>query len=109
VVGFAIHNTTEGLAIVTPLAGGRPAIGRLALLGAIAGGPAILGAVVGSTAYQPAVAALLLGVGAGAVAQVAIKLLPLLRDATGRTLTPLTASSLVGGVGFLYATSLLVG
>jgi hypothetical protein len=109
VVGFAIHNTTEGLAIVTPLAGGRPSLTRLAALGAIAGGPAILGAVVGSTAYQPALAALLLGVGAGAVAQVAIKLLPLLRDSAGRTLTPLTASSLVGGIGFLYGTSLLVG
>ena len=43
VVGFAIHNTTEGLAIVAPLAdSGR--LGRLVMLGLIAGAPAILGA-----------------------------------------------------------------
>ncbi len=55
VVGFAIHNTTEGLAIVAPLArsGEHPGLGRLALLGAIAGGPAILGAIIGATAYDP--------------------------------------------------------
>jgi zinc transporter ZupT len=108
VVGFAIHNTTEGLAIVTPLAEQRPRLGRLALLGLIAGGPAIIGAIIGSTAYQPALAAFLLGVGAGAIAQVAVKLLPLLRDRDGRTLDGLTASALTGGVAFMFATSLLI-
>ena len=38
VVGFALHNTTEGLAIVAPVARERSArLGRLALLGLIAG------------------------------------------------------------------------
>lgn len=108
VVGFAIHNTTEGLAIVTPLANKPPSLGRLALLGLIAGGPAVIGAVIGASAYQPALAAFLLGVGAGAIAQVAVKLLPLLRDDNGRTLTPLTSGGIVLGVALLYATSLLV-
>ena len=40
VVGFALHNTTEGLAIVAPVAHLRPAVGRLAVLGLIAGAPA---------------------------------------------------------------------
>ena len=33
VVGFAIHNTTEGLAIVAPIADARPSLGRLVVLG----------------------------------------------------------------------------
>ena len=37
VVGFALHNTTEGLAIVAPIAHLRPTVGRLAVLGLVAG------------------------------------------------------------------------
>ena len=108
VIGFAIHNTTEGLAIVTPLAAERPQIRRLALLGLIAGAPAILGALIGATVYQPTLVAFLFGIGAGAVAQVAVKLLPLLRDSTGRTFTPLTAGGVIFGLAFMFATGLLV-
>lgn len=108
VIGFAIHNTTEGLAIVTPLAGEPPRLRLLVLLGLIAGAPAILGAILGATAFQPNLVALLFGVGAGAVGQVAVKLLPLLRDETGRILTPLTAGGIVIGLGFMFATGLLV-
>ena len=108
VIGFAIHNTTEGLAIVTPLAGERPRLRLLVLLGLIAGAPAILGAIVGATAFQPNLVALLFGVGAGAVGQVAVKLIPVLRDETGRILPPLTAGGIVIGLGFMFTTGLLV-
>lgn len=108
VIGFAIHNTTEGLAIVTPLASQRPKLSRLVLLGLIAGAPAILGALIGASVYQPILAAFLLGIGAGAVGQVAIKLLPMLKDDAGRTLTPLTAGGLVAGIAFMFLTGLLV-
>lgn len=108
VIGFAIHNTTEGLAIVTPLATERPRLRLLVLLGLIAGAPAILGAILGGTALQPNLVALLFGVGAGAVGQVAVKLLPRLTDEAGRMLTPLTAGGIVVGLGFMFATGLLV-
>lgn len=108
VIGFAIHNTTEGLAIVTPLAAQRPRLRRLALLGLIAGAPAILGALIGSTVDQPTLAALLFGVGAGAVGQVAVKLLPMLRDGAGRVLSPLTAAGIIVGIAFMFVTGLLV-
>jgi zinc transporter ZupT len=85
VVGFAIHNTTEGLAIVSPLAERPPTIGRLATLGLIAGTPAILGAWIGAAAFNSSLAALLLGVGAGAIVQVVQQLLPAVRDRHGRT------------------------
>ncbi len=108
VIGFAIHNTTEGLAIVAPLAGENTSLGRLATLGLIAGSPAILGALVGATVQQPTLVAFLFGVGAGAVGQVALKLLPLLKSSTGRILTPLTAGGVILGVAFMFATGLLV-
>lgn len=108
VIGFAIHNTTEGLAIVAPLASQRPHLSRLAALGLIAGAPAILGALIGATVYQPTLAAFLLGIGAGAVGQVGVKLLPMLRDASGKPLTPLTAGGIILGIAFMFATGLLV-
>ena len=76
VVGFAIHNTTEGLAIVAPLASERPGLARLATLGLIAGAPAILGAWIGAAAFNPSLAALLFGVGVGAIVQVIVPARP---------------------------------
>jgi zinc transporter ZupT len=108
VVGFAIHNTTEGLAIVAPLAGERPGIGRLAGLGLIAGSPAILGALIGASAFNTSLAALLLGVGAGAIARVIQQLVPSIRDSDGRALHPLAVMGLLAGMGLMYATGLLV-
>ena len=85
VVGFALHNTTEGLAIVAPLARERVSVARLALLGLLAGGPAVLGAWIGAAAYNPSAAAFLFGFGAGAIVQVIVTLAPTLRDESGRT------------------------
>jgi zinc transporter, ZIP family len=110
VVGFAIHNTTEGLAIVAPLGRGgvRASVGRLAALGLLAGGPAVLGAWIGAAAFTPSLAAFLLGVGVGAIAQVIVQILPGLRDATGRILDRAVAGGLAGGMLAMYATGLLV-
>jgi ZIP family zinc transporter len=108
IVGFAIHNTTEGLAIVTPLAKEPPHVAWLALLGLIAGTPAAAGALIGATVYQPALSAFLLGAGAGAVAQVAVKLLPMLKDRTGKTFTALTSTGVILGMAVMFATGLLV-
>jgi zinc transporter ZupT len=108
VVGFAIHNTTEGLAIVAPLASERPRLGRLAALGLIAGAPAILGAWIGAAAFNSSLAALLLGAGAGAIAQVIVQLVPSMRDGDGRALHPGAVAGLLAGIGLLYLTGLLV-
>ena len=109
VIGFAIHNTTEGLAIVAPLARAeRPGIWRLLGLGLIAGGPAILGAVIGAGAYNQELATFLIGVGVGAIVQVIGQLLPSIRDSKGQALYPLSVAGLVLGAGILYATSLMV-
>jgi ZIP family zinc transporter len=109
VIGFAIHNTTEGLAIVAPLArADRPSLPRLLALGLIAGGPAVLGAVIGAAAYNQELATFLIGVGVGAIVQVIGQLLPSVRDRDGQALYPLSIAGILVGVGILYATSLLV-
>lgn len=112
IVGFALHNTTEGLAIVSPVANGgeaaKASLGRFAVLGLLAGGPAILGTWIGASAYNPSLAALLFGLGAGAIAQVIVQIAPSIRDASGRLLNPLAAGGMLTGVLLMYATGLLV-
>ena len=110
VIGFAIHNTTEGLAIVAPLAGaeGRPSLWRLLGLGLIAGGPAILGAVIGASVYNPELSTFLLGLGVGAIVQVVQQLWPTMRDEGGVALRPSTVGGIIGGALILYLTGLLV-
>src|SRR5207249_10719684 len=102
-----LHNTTEGLAIVAPVAASPPSLGRLALLGLIAGAPAIFGAWIGASAFNSSVAALLLGAGAGAIVQVIQQLVPSIRDRSGVALQPLSIGGILLGFAVLYATSLL--
>jgi zinc transporter, ZIP family len=47
IVGFALHNATEGFGIVGPLGDVRPSWTWLGLAGLIGGGPVFLGSVVG--------------------------------------------------------------
>jgi ZIP family zinc transporter len=108
VIGFALHNTTEGLAIVAPVAQRPPRLRRLALLGLIAGAPAILGAWIGASAFNASLAAFLLGVGAGAIVQVIQQLAPTIRDRAGRMLSPASVAGILAGFAVLYATSLLI-
>ena len=108
VVGFALHNTTEGLAIVAPVAKTQPSLRRLALLGLIAGAPAVLGAWIGAAAFNASLAAFLFGFGAGAIVQVIVQLAPTLRDDSGRTLHPAAVGGLLGGMALMFATGLLV-
>ena len=84
-----IHNTTEGLAIVAPVAHLRPSLRRLAVLGLLAGAPAVLGAWIGAAAFNASLAAFLFGFGAGAIVQVIVQLAPSLRDEHGRMLHPM--------------------
>ena len=109
VVGFALHNTTEGLAIVAPLAREeRVSWRRLALLGLIAGAPAVLGAWIGAAAFNASAAAFLFGFGAGAIVQVIATLVPSLRDDDGRVLHPGAVTGILAGMALMFATGLLV-
>ena len=66
IVGFALHNATEGFGIIGPLdPSSRPSWGWLALAGLVGGGPTVLGTALGyrveSEALQPAFLALAAG------------------------------------------------
>ena len=112
VIGFTLHNTTEGLAIVAPIAKDRPSIWTLARLGLIGGLPTIAGAWAGGLVYSPVLGVVFLGLGAGAIAQVALQIarqvageLPL----SERFATAPVMVGLLAGFGVMYATGLLVG
>jgi zinc transporter, ZIP family len=110
VVGFAIHNTTEGFAIVAPLAGEgeRPSFARIALLGLIAGAPAIVGALIGASISNAELSTFLIGVGVGAIVKVIVQLVPSIRDESGRALHPGAVWGILAGLAVMYATGLLI-
>ena len=47
IIGFALHNATEGFGIIGPLGDVRPSWGWIGLAGLIGGGPTFLGSLVG--------------------------------------------------------------
>ena len=67
VMGFTLHNTTEGVAIVAPLARERVQVRCLIWLGAVAGVPPIFGALIGGLVYSEAWALLFLALGTIAI------------------------------------------
>jgi zinc transporter ZupT len=109
VLGFLLHNTTEGLAIVAPVAAERPTLRQLAFLGLIAGAPTILGAWIGGFTYSPVLTTLFFAIGAGAIAQVVWELWKLFaRRTEGGLATPLNAAGVLAGLAVMYLTGLLV-
>lgn len=112
VVGFTLHNVTEGIGIAAPVAEDRPAFRTFALLAAIAGLPAIVGACVGGFIYSDLAATIFLGVGTGAIVQVIVEVGKLLmRHGQREGKTSATIGNLAGfvaGLAIMYVTALLV-
>ena len=112
IVGFALHNTTEGLAIVAPVARAeeepRGSLRRLVGLGLLAGGPAVVGAWLGASAFNTSAAAFMFGLGAGAIAQVIVQIAPSVRDDEGRLATPATTGGVIVGLVLMYTTGLMI-
>jgi ZIP family zinc transporter len=81
IIGFALHNATEGFGIVGPMAseGSRPTWRFLALLALIAGGPTFLGTVVGQAWVSEALAVLFFAVAAGSILYVVQELMSVYR------------------------------
>jgi zinc transporter, ZIP family len=67
IIGFAVHNATEGFGIVGPLGDVRPSWGWLALAGLVGGGPVFLGAIVGYNVTSEPLELLFYAVSAGAI------------------------------------------
>ena len=107
IVGFTLHNTTEGLAIVAPVARQKPRIAFLALLGFIAGAPAIAGAWIGGFIASPIASVVFLAIGAGAVFQVVYAIF---KFAGGKEkfLSGPVVAGIATGMLLMYLTTLLI-
>jgi zinc transporter ZupT len=107
IVGFTLHNTTEGLAIVAPVSREKPRIAFLALLGFIAGAPAIAGAWIGGFIASPIASVVFLAIGAGAVFQVVYAIF---KFAGGKEkfLSGPVVGGIAAGMLLMYLTSLLI-
>jgi ZIP family zinc transporter len=67
IIGFAVHNATEGFGIVGPLGDVRPSWTWLAIAGLVGGGPVFLGAIVGYNVSSEPLELLFYSVSAGAI------------------------------------------
>jgi zinc transporter, ZIP family len=67
IIGFALHNATEGFGIVGPLGSVRPSWGWLALAGLVGGGPVFLGAIVGYNVTSEPLELAFYGLSGGAI------------------------------------------
>ena len=67
IIGFAVHNATEGFGIVGPLGSVRPSWTWLAVAGLVGGGPVFLGAIVGYNVTSEPLELLFYSVSAGAI------------------------------------------
>jgi zinc transporter, ZIP family len=109
VVGFIIQNITEGLGIIAPVLRDRPTIGRLALMGLIGGGPAIIGAWIGGYTPSPFLGVLFLAIGTGAIFEVVYEIAKLIQKDTTRESMPMTVfSGVLTGMVLLWVTGLLI-
>lgn len=138
VIGFMLHNITEGVGIVAPLvpgekksdqenspleaehttdekaSPGRKTPGLVVFIGLmlLAGAPAILGSWIGGFAFSPLFAAIFLGIGIGAIWQVIVEVVSLLRSYAQRDGTQLFSwinlAGFLTGLAIMYVTAFLV-
>ncbi len=112
IVGFMVHNITEGLGIAAPAAdeGATLSWRRLALLTAVAGGPAILGAWIGGFVANDVLAVLFFGAAAGAAFEVVVEVgrYVLRRDPAGIR-SGWAIGGFLAGIAIMYATGLIAG
>ena len=81
IIGFGLHNATEGFAVIGPMSAEneRPSWTFLALLGLIGGGPTFLGTVVGEAWVSEAVSVAFLALAAGSILYVLQQILNVTR------------------------------
>jgi len=106
IVGFALHNATEGFGVAAPLIGRYvPSWAQIGLAGLITGGPTFIGTIIGYRFYSPVLAVLFLAIAAGALIFVIGELWSVLRR-TG--LNAVVTTAMTGGFLVAFATELLI-
>jgi len=102
VVGFALHNGTEGIAISGPVSDIRVGLREPALMGFLAGFPTVIGSVIGSLFYSDLAGALFFSTASGALLYVVVELLRRAQPSKG------TLAGLLVGILLMYFTDLLL-
>ncbi len=106
IVGFALHNATEGFGIVGPLDGdSRPSWRWLGLVGLVGGGPTVLGTAIGYRIESEALQLAFLALAAGAILYITVELWGMGRRRGHRALA---TSALAVGFLVAYASDLVV-
>lgn len=122
VIGFILHNITEGIGIAAPLVPGRrsdedapgsgPSLLTFAGLALLAGFPAVLGTWIGGFVFSPLLGTIFLGIGLGAIWQVIVEVTGLLRRYAEREgaawVSWLNLAGFLLGLGIMYLTAFLV-
>ena len=114
IVGFMIHNTTEGFAIVSPLAKVRVRrmVGKMIIMGLIAGVPTIFGTWIGGFVYSPIAAIIFLSIGAGAIFQVVFLIYQGMARAEADRGNIMSNASIIAGFAagmlIMYVTGLMI-
>lgn len=122
VIGFILHNITEGIGIAAPMVPNRhsaenqekagPSLASFARLALLAGFPAVLGTWIGGFAFSPLLGTIFLGIGLGAIWQVIVEVTALIRRYAERENTPwiswLNLGGFLLGLALMYFTAFLV-
>jgi ZIP family zinc transporter len=105
IIGFGLHNATEGFGIVGPLGGERPSWRWIGLAGLLGGGPTLLGTIVGYQVHSDALELCFYALAGGAIMYVVGEIWIGVRRYGHRTLgLYLLAAGFIAGV----ATDLIV-
>jgi zinc transporter ZupT len=112
IVGFTLHNVTEGIGVAAPLVEHRPAFRHFVGLALLAGGPAVLGTWIGAFTFSPFWTAVFLAIGVGAIVQVIYEVGKIVWRSQTRAGEPglswVTFGGLAAGIAVMYATALIV-
>jgi zinc transporter ZupT len=112
VVGFILHNITEGIGIAAPVAKDKIKFRWFIGMLLVAGAPAILGAIIGGFAFSNILTVIFLGIGVGAIWQVIYEVGRLIqRGAQEKGESPvnwITIAGLLAGILIMYLTAFLV-
>lgn len=112
ILGFTLHNVTEGVGIISPLTREQVRITTFTGLALLAGLPVVPGIWVGAFSFAPHWAAILFGIGAGAVIHVVLEIDRLLgvrfRQSSSGRFSPTATIGYGVGAGIMYGTGLLI-
>jgi ZIP family zinc transporter len=107
VIGFSLHNATEGFGIIGPLSGEaeRPSWRFLGMMGVIGGAPTFVGTVIGHSWTSENLSILFFTLAAGSILYVVIELLNVCRTFSSKSLT---AWGIVLGLTLGFATDFIL-